>query len=188
MRMPAAVRIAPQAPRGGLLIRLAPGTDHAATVARLDRLFDSTNAVRPQEVGDLARVDSAPMLVALVFGIAAGAALAHLLLTSVRRRRRDLAILKTLGFTRPQVYATIAWQATTVAAVGVLVGVPLGVALGRFGWTLFAHGLGVVAEPVTPVGLSVVVIPAAILFANAIAAIPARAAAATPPALVLRAE
>ena len=188
MRMPAAIRIAPQAFRGGLLVRLAAGADRDAAVARLDWLFGGTNAVRPQEVGDLGRVDRAPLIIALVLGLASGAALAHLLLTSIRRRRRDLAILKTLGFTRAQVFAAIAWQATTVAAVGGLVGVPIGLAVGRFAWNVFAHDLGVAADPVTPLGLSVVVIPAAVLLANAIAAIPARAAAATHPDRVLRAE
>jgi ABC-type lipoprotein release transport system permease subunit len=123
-----------------------------------------------------------------VFGLAAAAALAHLLLTSVRRRRRDLAILKTLGFTRAQVQAAVAWQASTIAAVGVLVGLPLGLALGRFGWNLFAEGLGVEPEAVTPVGLSLLVVPAVVLVANVIAALPARRAAGTRPALVLRAE
>ena len=119
---------------------------------------------------------------------AAAAALAHLLLTTVRRRRRDLAILKTLGFTRSQVFGAVAWQATTVAAVGALVGVPLGIAVGRFAWNLIARDLGVAADPVTPVGLSLLAVPVAILLANAIAVLPARRAAAMPPALVLRAE
>jgi hypothetical protein len=188
MRLSALQRIAPEAPAAAVLIRLRPGTDRGAAIARLDRLYEATVSVRPQEVSDLGRVDGAPMVVGVVFTLAAAAALAHLLVTSVRRRRRDLAIFKTLGFTRPQVQAAVAWQATTVAAVGVLVGVPLGLALGRFGWNLFADGLGVASEPVTPVGLSVVVVPAAILLANLVAALPARRAARTRPATVLRAE
>ena len=35
-------------------------------------------------------------------------------------------MLKTLGFSRRQLVATVAWQATTVACVGVVIGVPLG--------------------------------------------------------------
>jgi ABC-type lipoprotein release transport system permease subunit len=182
------LRISPQEPTGGLLIRVAPGADRRAVIARLDRLYDGPVGVRPQEVGDVGRVHGAPFFIALVFALAAAAALAHLLLTSVRRRRRDLAILKTLGFTRPQVQAAVAWQATTVAAVGVLIGVPLGLALGRFGWNLFAEGLGVKPEAVTPVGLSILVVPVVVLLANLIAALPARAAAATRPAVILRAE
>jgi ABC-type lipoprotein release transport system permease subunit len=178
----------PEAPTGGLLIRLAPEADRDAATGRLNRMFDGSIAVRPQEVGDVGRVRGAPVLFAVVFALVAAAALAHLLLLCVRRRRRDLAILKTLGFTRGQVQAAVAWLATTVAAVGVVVGVPLGLALGRFGWNMFAEGLGVKAEPVLPVGLSFLVVPGVVLLANVIAALPASAAAATRPAIVLRAE
>jgi ABC-type antimicrobial peptide transport system permease subunit len=79
-------------------------------------------------------------------------------------------------------------QATTIAAIGLLVGLPLGVAVGRFAWNVFAEDLGVVPEAVTPIRLTVLVVPAAILLATLIAAIPARSAAHTRPALVLRAE
>jgi hypothetical protein len=181
-------RIQPHWPAGAVLIRLRPRADRAAALRRLDRIYGGSVAIRPQEISDLARVHGAPALIGLAFAIAAAAALAHLLVTSVRRRRRDLAILKTLGFTRGQVHAAVAWQATTVAAVGALVGVPLGVALGRFGWNLYADDLGVASEPVTPVGIAILVVPAAILLANLVAILPARRAAVTRPAIVLRAE
>ena len=58
------------------------------------------------------------------------------LIASVRRRRRDLALLKTLGFTERQLAATVAWHATTAVAIGVVFGVPLGVAVGRWLWDL----------------------------------------------------
>jgi ABC-type lipoprotein release transport system permease subunit len=128
------------------------------------------------------------LLIIAVFAGAAAAALAHALVTSVRRRRRELAILKTLGFTRGQVVATVAWQATTVAATGLLVGLPLGLGVGRFAWNVFASDLEVVPEAVTPIGLTALVVPATIVLANLIAALPAQTAARTRPALVLRAE
>lgn len=142
----------------------------------------------PTDVADFGGVTRMPFFIAAVFAAAAAAALAHALLTSIRRRRRDVAVLKTLGFTRTQVLGTIAWQATTIAAVGLLVGVPLGLGVGRFTWTLFAQDLGAVPEAITPVGATVLVIPAAILLANLIAALPALSAASTQPAVVLRAE
>jgi ABC-type lipoprotein release transport system permease subunit len=118
----------------------------------------------------------------------AAAALADALAIAIRRRRQHLAVLKTLGFDRRQVRATIAWQASTFAALGLLVGLPLGVALGRWAWTLFAEQIGVVPQPVTPLPLLLLVIPAAVLLANLVAFLPARAAARTPAASVLRAE
>ena len=63
-----------------------------------------------------------------VFG---AATLAHLLVVSVSRRRRDVGLLKVLGFVNRQVVSTVSWQATTLALVGVVVGVPLGLVVGR---------------------------------------------------------
>ena len=61
----------------------------------------------------------------------------------------------------------------TYAALGLVVGLPLGVAAGRWLWNLFAQQIGVVPEPVTPVPLVLLVVPSAVLLANVVAAIPA---------------
>jgi hypothetical protein len=182
-------RIQPGATVSALQVRIAPGPDRDAALRRLTLIADGpSESVKPTDVGDFGGVEEMPFLIAAVFGLAAAAALAHTLLVSIRRRRRDLAVLKTLGFVRRQVLATVAWQATTVAAVGLVVGLPLGVAVGRFGWNVFAEDLGVVPEAVTPIGLTVLVVPAAILLANLIAALPGWTASRTQPAVVLRAE
>ncbi len=60
--------------------------------------------------------------------------------------------------------------------------------LGRFAWNLFAEDLGVVPEPVVPAGSTLLIVPATLLLATLIAAIPGRMAARTQPALALRAE
>jgi ABC-type lipoprotein release transport system permease subunit len=181
-------RLDPKAPRNLLLFGLAATADAPATLARLQREASATPPPRPADVGNWGRVDAFPYLAAALIGVGAAALLAQALLTSIRRRHRDLAILKTLGFERRDVRATIAWQATTVAAIGVLVGLPLGVLLGRFAWNLFATELGVVSEPVAPAVSAVLVIPATLLLANLVALLPGRIAAGTRPALVLRAE
>ena len=116
------------------------------------------------------------------------ATLVHVLVTSVQKRRRDLAILKTLGFVRRQVRGTVAWQATSLTLVALAVGFPVGIAAGRWIWTAFAGSLGVVSAPAVRVLVLILAIPIAIVAANLIAALPARAAARTKPALVLRAE
>jgi hypothetical protein len=181
-------RVQPQAQLDLSEIRLAPGANRPAEFAKLTRLFDGSTAVRPQAVTNFGGVDKMPFFIAALFAGAAAAALAHALVTSVRRRRRSLAIMKTLGFTRGQVLATVAWQATTVAAVGLLIGLPLGLGAGRFAFNLLAENLGVVPEVVTPVGLTLLILPGAVLLANLVAGLPGWSAARTRPALVLRAE
>lgn len=182
-------RIKPGAAASMLQARIAAGADRDVALRRLAVMFDSPSAaLRPTDVGDFGGVEALPLLIAAVFTGAAAATLAHALVTSVRRRRRDLAVLKTLGFTRAQVIAAVASQATTIAAIALLVGLPLGVGVGRFAWNVFAEDLGVVPEAITPIGLTALVVPAAMVRANLIAALPAWAAAHTRPGLVLRAE
>ena len=84
--------------------------------------------------------------------LAAGAlfALALTLVASVRRRRHDLALLKTFGFTRVQLAAVVAWQATVSVLIGIAVGVPLGIIIGRQLWNVFAREIHVVPNPSIP--------------------------------------
>jgi ABC-type lipoprotein release transport system permease subunit len=143
---------------------------------------------KPSDLVDLSRVGGLPSVIAALLAIMAIATLAHALFSSARRRRRELAILKVLGFRRRQVSAAIAWQAVVVAAIAVVVGVPLGIAAGRWGWEEFAQRLGVPDQPVTPYVAIAAVAGFALLVAIVTAAIPARIAARTRPGTALRAE
>ena len=110
-------------------------------------------------------------------------------MASVRRRRRDLALLKTLGFTRRQLAATVAWQSTIAVGIGVIIGVPLGIVAGRALWTAFAHELHVVPQPTRSRVDDPRSSPSVRSCSRtSIAALPGRAAARTPAALVLQSE
>jgi FtsX-like permease family len=98
------------------------------------------------------------------------------------------SVFKTLGFTRRQVSSSIAWQATTIGLAALVIGIPLGIVLGRVGWTLLAHELGAVAEPIWPVGAALLAVPITLVFVNLLAYFPGRLAARTRPAVVLRSE
>src|SRR5207248_8888292 len=106
----------------------------------------------------------------------------------IRRRRRDLAVLKTLGFVPGQVRATVAWQSTTLGVVAVVLGIPLGIAAGRWAWLAFAHQLGIVPEAGVPLLALLAMVPATLVVANLVAVLPGRAAARAQPARVLRSE
>ena len=126
----------------------------------------------------------------LAGGLAAGAvaALGLTLVASVRRRRRDFALLKTLGFTRGQLAGAVAWQSSVIAVIGLVIGVPVGIAAGRWLWLAFANQLSAVPDPVVPAASIALAALAALVLANLVAALPGRAAARTPAALLLRAE
>lgn len=143
---------------------------------------------RPAEIVDYRSAGTTPIV--LAGGLACGAivALGFTLASSVRRRRRDIALLKALGFSQRQLRAAIAWQATVNAFVGVVIGVPLGVVAGRELWSAFARSIDAVPDPTVPVFSLVVVALATFAFANLVAVWPARSAASTQTALLLRAE
>jgi len=177
------------------LIRLAPGAHVGAVVDNLNaRLGDPTYGVavisqgKPTDIVNFGRVEGTPYVLGAVLAAVSIATLAYILVSAVRRRRRDLAVLKTLGFVRGQVRATVACQATVVVAVSLLVGVPLGIAVGRWLWSRFADDLGIVSVPVVPTVAVVLTAVVALVVANLIAAAPAALAARTRPAVVLRSE
>jgi len=172
------------------LVRFRHGVDRKAALTRLGSDFPGTvlPAVRPADVENLRRVDHLPSLLGALFAAVALVTVGHMLISSVLRRRRDVAVLRTMGFVRRQVTTSVAWQATTVAVVGLLFGVPLGVAFGRWGWSVVASQLGVSSEPVVPVGLLILMVAGTLVVTNALAAFPALLAARTRPAEILCAE
>jgi hypothetical protein len=143
---------------------------------------------RPAEIVNYRSIGFTPIL--LVSGLAIGAvtALALTLVTSVRHRRRDLALLKTLGFTQRQLAAAVAWQASVNAVVGIVIGVPVGAIVGRWLWVLFARQIYAIPEPTVPLVPVILIAVGALLLANIVAAFPALIAARTQTALMLRAE
>ena len=164
--------------------RQALAASHGSSIADT---IDLLPAQRPAEIVNYKTMGAMPAV--LAGGLAAGAVagLGLTLVASVRRRRRDFALLKTLGFTRGQLGAAVAWQSSTIAVIGLVIGLPLGVAAGRWLWLAFAHQLSAVPDPVIPASLGLAAL-AALVLANLVAALPGRAAARTPAALLLRAE
>ncbi|MGI9032583.1 MAG: FtsX-like permease family protein [Acidimicrobiales bacterium] len=190
----------PDVPDGSynfFLVRVAPGSSRKATMAEVGRVATAAGCPasqcpsltpRPADVDNYSRVRSTPLLLAGVLALLAAASIGHALVTSVRRRRRDLAILKTLGFVRRQVSATVAWQATALVALALVIGMPLGLAFGRWGWALFTRELGIGNETVLPRTMLLLLVPVALAVSNLVAALPARAGSRIRPAAVLRAE
>ncbi|HKY14917.1 MAG TPA: FtsX-like permease family protein [Microthrixaceae bacterium] len=185
-----------------LTARVAPDADVAAVIARINEnpAFNppaelnfgndagAKRAVVPPEIERVRDADwITPALIALL-AVLATIAVAHTIVTSVRRRRRELAVLKALGFGRRQLRLTVGWQATTLAVVGLVVGLPLGVLVGSLAWRLVAESLGVATDVSVPLPALAVVAVGALVIVNAAAFVPALSAARVRPAVLLRAE
>jgi predicted lysophospholipase L1 biosynthesis ABC-type transport system permease subunit len=175
-----------------VVIRWRDGADVQAARRRLAslpegvRLFPSRRV--PLEVDRLEQVDALPWVLAALLAIIGCLGLAYALATTVRSRAHELATLKTLGFRRGQVVSTVAVQATVLAGLGVLVGVPLGVLLGRLVWQRVADRAGMAGETTVSVLAVVGIAAVTVVVANLVAGVPARRAARLRPAVVLRSE
>ncbi len=183
-----------------ILVRFRLGINQAAAVRRLDRIgarlsgIRSTMSIqvvpvqRPAEIVNYRTMGAAPLILAGMLAAAAVVALAVTLGTAARRRSRDFALLKTLGFVRRQIVAVVIWQAAVCVALGAAIGIPLGIAVGRFLWDRFATELYVVPEPsISMVTIAVVAI-SALTLAILTAIVPGWLAARTRVASALRAE
>jgi len=142
----------------------------------------------PAEIENYRTIGAIPNLLALALALGAVVALGLTLVASVHRRRRDLALLRTLGFTGRQLLSAVAWQASVAGVIGAVFGIPLGILAGRWLWTLFANNIYAVPHPTEPVLAIVVVALSALVLANVCAALPGRTAAQTSSAQVLRGE
>jgi hypothetical protein len=150
--------------------------------------FSVVPVQQPAEIVNYRTMGTTPAYLAGALAIGAVVALGLTLTASVRRRRRDLALLKALGFTRRQLVATVASQATVAALVGTLIGIPVGVFVGRRLWAAFASQIYAVPHATVPALAIVYVAIGAVVLANLVAAIPGLHAARTPSAAALQSE
>ena len=178
-------------------VRFARGNDHVPILKRLAVIIgrrDNITAAAevkpdtPSDIVSFGRTQDLPLFLGGILALIAAATLAHVVASTVRSRRRDLAILKTIGFVRGQIRATVAWTATVLIVLGLAVGIPAGIALGRWAWTVFADELGMVPRPAVRLVDIVLLVPAGLALANFIAAIPGHSASRLRPAMILRTE
>jgi len=139
-------------------------------------------------VANDAQMGSQPLTLAVVLTVAVLLSLAATVLSGARRRRRELAVLKSLGMTRRQVRAIVVWQTSTVLFIAAVVGLALGLAVGRWVWVSFATSIGVVPVTTIPLGVLLLGLLGLVLAGNALTAVPGVVAARTPTTTSLRTE
>jgi hypothetical protein len=182
-----------------VLLSFTPGPSRAANITGFQRSMTglcrtiqlSTCVVvnqRPNGITNYASIDAVPAVLAALLAVVGVAVLGQFIVMSGRRQRRDFAILNALGMLRRQISAITAWQVSALTGLALLAGLPLGVAAGRLSWALFGYDLGIPPGTITPTLALMVMTPAVIVIANAVAFWPGRTAARLSPADVLRAE
>jgi hypothetical protein len=130
--------------------------------------------VRPPVVIDVEAAQRVPALLAGVLAVAMSVSVVAGVAAGTRARRRELAILRALGGSQAQIRASVRWHALAVVAFGLVVGLPLGITLGRTAYSAFAQSIGATPEPVVPLALLGALVVVAFVLGLAAAALPAR--------------
>lgn len=168
------------------MVRL--GADTGADVT--ERLADLgwKPALLPAKVATLEQIGTVPRLLAVGLAVLGVGAVVHTLLVALARRRRDLAVVRALGFVPGQARAAIGWQGVLTAAAGAIVGIPVGVVIGRVIWKQVVGGVGALDIVSVPWLLLVLIAVGAVAFCAVCGWVVGRRAARLRPSAVLRSE
>ena len=170
-------RLNPGAIENIALANFAEGAPAAAIEELLEVGYSPPDALpTPTSVQALQRVTAAPLLLGIVLAVLLFLGCAYLLATSVRARQRDLAILRALGSDSRQLRAIVHWQASLVGVTIMLIGVPLGILLGRWIIELLTTALGIVPGAEVPVPVIGLFALLPVVVANGLALLPGRRA------------
>jgi putative ABC transport system permease protein len=182
------VESATAAPFFGAAVEAAPGADVGELTELLASTFEADSQRIPTAVQNLEQLGGLPAGVAAIVGSIAVLALANALVVAVRRRSRDLAVMRAMGFTRGQTAGTVVVMALAIVAIGAAVGVPVGMAVGASIWRATAAGAFVLSDASFRWQLIVLPVLGAVAIALVAATLPAHRAARQSAAEGLRAE
>jgi ABC-type antimicrobial peptide transport system permease subunit len=164
-----------------------PFASARAYAERFDLGFDDAPFV-PPAITSLTRVRSVPYVLAALLGLLVILTITQTLLSSLRARRRDLAIVRALGGPPRLLRRSVHWQATVVTIVPALIAIPLGLVAGRLVFRALADDIGALNTPYSPTAAVVAVIVGIVVLANLVAMWPARLVRQLSAAAALRTE
>ena len=129
-----------------------------------------------------------PVALGVLLAVAGVGVLVHVQYVTSRGRRRELAVLRALGFRGGQVAGAVGTQAVVLVLLAFLVGAPIGLVAGRWAWMATADRLGVVAESVVPWTGLVTALALSLALAAVVSVLPAYQASQRRAAEALRSE
>jgi hypothetical protein len=160
-------------PERNAQIGFAPGVDADRARASLGKELEVTEPERPPDVDNLAQLGRLPELLIAFLAALSVAVLAHSIVLTARRRRRDLDTLRAIGFVRRQARGVIVIAALVSVTVGLVVGLVLGLILGRISWGLTAHAAYGASDLRIPGLALLALVIGALVIAVIVAAVPA---------------
>ena len=174
LTMPGLSQLDSAATANTAVVTLRPGAG-PDTAKRLSALtgVEASGSSRPSAIVNVARVRSIPFVLAAFLGALALLTVVYVMLSSVQSRRKDVAILRSIGADRGWIARAVQWQATIFTLLPVAIGIPLGLIIGRSVFGSFADSIGTLNDPSIPVLLLALIAGGLLVLANAIAAVPA---------------
>jgi ABC-type antimicrobial peptide transport system permease subunit len=146
------------------------------------------SSTRPAAITNVARVRPIPYVLAALLGTLCLLTLCQAMVLSVQNRRRDAAILQSLGADRQLMARAVHWQATAFVTLPVVIGVPLGVVAGRAVFRLFADSIGTLNDASVPLLMIAIAAVLAAVVGNVVAVIASRGMLGGSPSVSLRTE
>jgi ABC-type antimicrobial peptide transport system permease subunit len=176
-----------------IAVQFASGTSPLNGIASLDTALgplasDISPPAAPDELINLQNVRTLPQVLAAFLGLIAVAALAGVLLSCARRRRPEFAVLRALGMTRGNIRTVLSSLGTSIGLFGLVVGIPLGLAVGRLGWRAIAERVPLSVVPPLALAAALLLVPVTLITANVLTLWPGRVSLSRSPAEELRVE
>jgi ABC-type lipoprotein release transport system permease subunit len=163
----------PGAEATGAQLRVRPGASPAAVAERLSERTGmdlSWPLEKPAVIINVARVRAVPYVIAVILGVLVLVNLAHQLIVSGQRRRRDLAVLRSLGADGRWASGVVHHQASAFTVAVALGGLPVGIVAGRVVYRAFVGRIGALDAVTLPVGVLVATLIGLLVLANVVAA------------------
>jgi hypothetical protein len=180
----------------GALLALRAGADPGTVIARLQRPAAGPGGARllifppfvPKQRTEVRDIQVLPVALGGFLSLLAIGAVGHALMTAMRRRAHDIALLRALGMTPAQARWVAIAQAAVFGSAGLLAGVPLGLAAGRALWRVAAGLIPLYYQPPTAPWALLLIGPAVLACALLLALAPGIRAARLPVGPLLRPE
>jgi predicted lysophospholipase L1 biosynthesis ABC-type transport system permease subunit len=176
-----------------IAVRFATGTSSNHGIQSLESALgplatDIEPSDVPDELENLRNLQTLPDVLATFLGLIAITALGSVLLSCAYRRGHEFAVLRAIGMTRRNIRTVLKSQATAIGLFGLVIGIPLGIGVGRLGWRAIAERVPLSEIPPLALSAAILLIPMTIIAANALALWPGRVALSHNPAEELRVE
>jgi putative ABC transport system permease protein len=170
-----------------VVARTKPEADPEAVAERLG-VAEMLPIPTPSIVDRFREIGPVPWYLAGMLGVLGAGGLMHASLMASRRRGRELAIARALGFTPGQAAAAVRWQGLTTAVAGLVLGLAAGALIGRIIWRNLATTIGVVVDVRLPWWAPIVAVAGVIGVVLAVTLFPSARVRHARPAELLRSE